>query len=106
MAGWTKFIDMQRDDEAMLDAAMPFGILSKDIPQYPPGLRICLCEDELDKLDLEQDMELGDIIDLRAMARVTSVSSDESSAGKHRRVELQITSLAVESEDQEEPGEE
>jgi hypothetical protein len=99
MAGFTKFVSMARDDEDMLDTVMPMPV--KDMPQYPYGLRICLCEEELDKLDLEEDFEVGDTIDMRAMAKVTSVSSDETPAGKRRRVELQIEQLAVEVEDDE-----
>ena len=88
---------MELDDEASLDAAMPIAMAEK--PKYPFGLRICLCERELEKLGLEADCDVGDVIDLRAFAVVTSVSKGEGEhEGKYSRVELQIQKLAVENE--------
>ena len=94
---WSKMISMELDDEDILDAIMPFPMPDK--PKYPYGLRICLTEKELEKLDLEADCNVGDIIDLRAFARVTSVSSNEMENGKCCcRVELTLEELAVENE--------
>lgn len=96
---WTKLIDMELDDEGKLDVPMPMPF---DRPDYPPGLRICLCDEQLDKLGLDADCEVGDIIDLRAFACVTSVSvTDSEGGGKCRRVELQIQKLSVENENEE-----
>ena len=86
-------------DEDKIDALKPMPV--SDIPDYPWGLRICLCDRELDKLDIGTEFELGDTIDLRALAKVTSVSSNSGPDGQHRRVELQIEQLAVEVEDDE-----
>lgn len=97
--GWTKFINLELDDDDRLDMAMP---IMPQGPEYPPGLRICLCDGELRKLDLEADPDIGDTIDIRAFAKVMSFSNYD---GK-RRVELQITDLAIEDENQEEPEEE
>ena len=93
--GWSKLTDMEMDDESQLDAVMPIPMAKK--PRYPYGLQICLCGDELDKLGLGMP-DVGDMIDLRAFATVTSVSSSSSEHGDNRRVELQIEKLAVESE--------
>ena len=94
---WSKMTSMEFDDEDQLDAIMPIPMPEK--PKYPFGLRICLTEKELDKLGLEPDCDVGDIIDLRAFARVTSVSSNEMEGGKCCcRVELQIVSMSVEDE--------
>jgi hypothetical protein len=72
-------------------------------PQYSYGLCITLCDDELKKLGIDkEDMpEIGDMIDLRAMAKVTSVHQSASADGDQRRIELQITDLGVEDEDRE-----
>ena len=102
MAGFTKFVSMARDDDDMLDAVMPMPV--KDMPQFPYGLRICLCEEELDKLEevgFQDDFQVGEIVDIRALGRVTSVSSDETPSGKRRRVEIQLQDIAVEVEDDE-----
>jgi len=76
-----------------------------DVPsvtnRYPYGLCISLDEDQLKKLDLEKP-DVGDMIHLFAMARVTSVSENEKSDGsKCCRVELQITHLGLEDENDE-----
>jgi hypothetical protein len=89
---WSKLVDMELDDEDKLDS-MPAEIMPKR-PDYPYGLRICLTHSELRKLDLDADCNVGDLIDLRAFAEVTSISKD----GDSSRVELQIQKLAVENE--------
>jgi hypothetical protein len=91
MASWSKLVDMEMDDEASMDAPQPIAMAEK--PRYPYGLRICLGEGELKKLDLDLP-NVGDVIDLRAFAEVTSVSDGEGG----RRVELVIQKLAVENE--------
>lgn len=99
---WSKLVSMELSDEQKLDTATPIPVKSEDMPQYPYGLRICLSQDELEKLDLEADCEVGDVIDLRAFARVTSVSKNQMSDGSQQcRVELQIEQLAVENESSE-----
>lgn len=71
-------------------------------PIYPYGLCISLTQDELEKLDLTPDCQVGDMIHLMAMAKVTSISQYETSEHTNCRIELQITHLAVEDEDKEE----
>ena len=97
--GWSKLVDMELDDEDKLDAVMP---IPTEAPEYPFGLRISLTHRELEKLGLSCDCEIGDVIDLRAFAVVTSVSMSEN----HARVELQIEKLAVENEMTEDPDDE
>jgi len=91
MASWSKLADMEMDDEDVLDTITPIPMPERS--RYPYGLRICLCEGELKKLDLGLP-SVGDVIDLRAFAEVTSVSDGEGG----RRVELQIQKIAVENE--------
>lgn len=104
MSGWTKLTDMEMDDEEQLDYPMPIAMPEK--PRFPYGLRICLTHAELKKLGLEPDCEVGDVIDLRAFATVTSVSINETDRGQDCRVELQIEKLAVENESTEDEDEE
>lgn len=95
---WTKFVDMEMDDEDVLDMACPIPIERSKRQTYPYGLRICLTHKELEKLSLGDDCDVGDVIDLRAFAVVTSVSSNDVGGGKECRVELQIQKLALENE--------
>lgn len=58
---------------------------------------ICFSEEELEKLDLEADCEIGDTIHLIGTARVESMSSSEFSES----VVLQVTQLTCEDESDE-----
>jgi hypothetical protein len=97
MAGWQDghgdWADLEYDDEEMGEHMMP---PMPSPPQYPYGTRICLTGRELEMLRLPLPT-VGNLIDLRAFAEVTSVSDD----GQCQRVELQITKLKVENEDDE-----
>lgn len=93
---WSKLVDLELDDESKLDTVMPMPV---ETPDYPYGLRICLTHRELEKLDLDDNVEVGDMIDLRAFGVVTSVSKDAGPNGdKSCRIEIQLQKLAVESE--------
>lgn len=91
---------MELDDEDKLDSSGPIPMPSK--PDYPYGLRISLTHRELEKLGLEADCEVGDMIDIRCFATVTSVSKSEDGDGQRCCVELQIEKMAVENEMEEE----
>jgi hypothetical protein len=93
---WSRLVDMSMDDEDILDMCCPIPI--KDKPRYPYGLRICLTHKELEKLGLTPDCEIGDMVDLRCFAVVTSMSIDETQSGPTCRVELQIEKMMVENE--------
>lgn len=93
---WSKLIDMEMDDEEKLDACCPMPMPSR--PNYPFGLRICLTHKELAKLGLDADCEIGDMIDLRCFAEVTSISTNDYGSGEECRIELQITHMAAEDE--------
>lgn len=92
-------VDMRRTPAEKADAASPLN----DVPDYPYGLSLSLCETELEKLGLDDDdVQVGDMLHLHAMAKVTSVSKNDSEAGGPCcRVELQITNMVGESEDDE-----
>lgn len=93
-------VSMECDDEASMDAPMPYSMPDK--PQFPYGLRICLTKDEMDKLDISaDDAVVGGIVHLHALACITCVSQSDGPDGQCSRVELQIQYLAIDSEDAE-----
>lgn len=96
MSGWTKMVSMELDDDEKLDFCVP----SCPRPDFPYGLRICFSEKELKKLELEIP-EIGDMIDLRAMGTVTSVTIDKTDGEDRCRVEIQIERIALENENKE-----
>lgn len=89
-------IDMKHTKEDLKEE-YPSTAPSYDPPAYPFGLCLYLGQDELEKLGLDDcECSPGDGIQLIAMAKVTSASIRELAEGKNdRRVELQITHLAL-----------
>lgn len=97
-----KMVSMARTVEEIKDASNPVA----NTPKYSYGLTLCLDQESLDKLDLDhEDVEVGDMLHLFAMAEVTSVSKHDSGAGEQCRVELQLTHIGLENEDEEDYGE-
>lgn len=97
-------VDMARtpaEKQEMADqmAAPP----ASTINDYPYGLSICLTQEELDKLQLDPgDVDVGDTVHLFCFAKVTSKSmSDNESSGPQTRLEMTITHIAAEDEDDE-----
>jgi hypothetical protein len=89
--GWSKLIDMELSDDEKLDAYLPMPM---DKPDYPCGLRICLTDSELEKLGLEDDCDIGDMIDMRCFGTVTSVHKGDQGS----RIEIQICAMSCENE--------
>jgi hypothetical protein len=97
---FSKMVDMRRSPQEKKEVME--GPAVADIPDYPYGLCISLGDEELAKLDLDcSDCESGDTIDLRAFAKVTSISKHDYNGQQTTRIELQIVQLAVENEDTE-----
>lgn len=92
---WSHLVDMAHTDDERDDMPMT----AENRPVYPYGLRICLTGRELELLELDADCEVGDYIDLRAFASVTSISKTDGPDGPSCRVELQIEKIAIERED-------
>lgn len=107
--GFQTMIDMARTTDEVRKEVSSMGLGAKPTaPVYGYGLCISLDENDLAKLGMNGDLpEVGEMIHLAAMAKVTSVSESEredtdGNKTKCCRVELQITHLAVpENEDDE-----
>ncbi len=98
--------DVKKEVGNSIAAPAP-SVEKPSVPTYPYGLCISLNEEDLKKLGTEGELpEVGDMIHLAAMAKVTSVSESEredtgGTKTKCCRIELQITHLATEFEDDE-----
>jgi len=78
------------------------GPCAPDAPEYPWGLSISLNDESIKKLKLDiSGLTIGGIVHLFAFAKVTSISQNDNEGGSNCRVELQITHLAGEDEDEE-----
>lgn len=84
MANWIDMSIEPKDNEVPVTA-----------PMYPYGLCICLTGDQLDQLDLENP-EVGDMLELNAMVKVTSFSEHETMG---KRAELQIIAIKEPEDD-------
>lgn len=103
MAGFSKMIDMARAEEDIKEDLQP---ATGKASTYPYELCLAFNDEIMTKLGLTEMPEVGDMIHLAAMAKVTSVSQREVEKADGtkepcRRVELQITHLATENEDDE-----
>lgn len=104
----TSLHDMAKTPKEKAESEYPMAICPRD-DDYPYGLSICVTHDELAKLDLDDECEVGDMVSFCAIARVTSVSKSESeTSGKTCRIELQITHMGVDdvesSDEPDDPG--
>lgn len=108
---FVKMIDMAKTPEEIkediAETAMPVAAPDK-VPSYPWGLCITLDEDSLAKLGIDEKElpDVGDMIHLFAMAKVTSASQNEredkdGNKTVCKRIELQITHMGLEDEDRE-----
>ncbi len=77
------------------------GIGAINTPIYPYGLQISLTNDELEKLGLDSDCGVGDMLHMHCLAKVTSVSKRETEGGEDCCIQLQITHISAEDEDAE-----
>lgn len=90
-------VDMAMDEKEKAE------VMNPGPPTYPYGLCISLCDNELEKLNLDdQDVSVGDMLHLHCLAEVTSVSKNDSmNFGPSCRIELQIKFISAEDEEKE-----
>lgn len=89
-----KLVDMARSAEDLNADAMPSSVSNMSLYDY--GLTLRLNSETLEKLNLDDsDVEVGDMLDFRAMAKVTSVSKHDTGSGEKCCVELQITHMGT-----------
>jgi Major coat protein-like len=95
--------DMRRTDEEKAETVADMMPTPMNQPDYPYGLCISLNEETLEKLGLdEKDFDVGDMVHIQGMGLVTSKSTTANSeTGDKCRIEIQITHLASENEDDE-----
>ena len=99
-----RMVSMVRTDDEKaqehMDNMFPAAL---NTPDVPPGLCLCLTEKELEKLDLDHDVEVGDMLHAFILARVTSVSKNDHGGGHRIRIEMAITDMNIENEETEGP---
>lgn len=90
-----KMVNMKVEAEKPKPETMAIGARETG-PAYPYGLRLYLCESDLQKLGITELPEIGATMTIQAKVEVTSLSSNENKLyGESRSMELQITDLAL-----------
>ena len=98
MKHFAKMVNLARteEDREKEKARMEKMMGKPDGMEYPPTCCICLTDEILEKLGIDEMPEKGDEIHLCVMAEVTGISENEMSG---RRIELQIVEMqAAENE--------
>jgi len=84
----------------MIDMRRDSGDEGQD-GHYPYGLSISLENPELEKLGLDPaECEVGDLLHIHGLAKVTSVSKHDHGNGEDHRIELTITHIIDSPEDE------
>lgn len=79
----------------------PMADLAGTQEDYPYGLRLCLTHEDLQKLGLDMPV-VGDTVHIMAMCKVVSAHAHDSvDGGASAGVDLQITHMKAEIEDDE-----
>lgn len=73
-------------------ADMPSGCSE---PDYPWALRITLDDEQIEALGMKAMPSAGAAVSMQAVAMVTSVNEEQRDGETCRRIELQITDLAI-----------
>ena len=96
-------VSMEMTPEQKAENSAPTGLIDYDPPKYPYGLCLSLESEQLEALEVDFDsIEVGGTYHLFVLAKVTAKSSSDRESGKPcKRVELQVTHMAAESEDAE-----
>lgn len=99
-----KPVDMKLPKDKRKEMAAPVATGSaSEGPKYPWGLQLRLENESLDKLGIKELPEVGKECKVMGVAKVVSVEKRDQEGGKtSRHVELQITKLALEHEDDDE----
>lgn len=98
----TRMVDMAKSPVEVKSETV--GIAAMTVDRYPYGLSISLDNEALEKLGLDCECSVGDLLHGQFMAEVTSVSKHDSATKTEpeHRIELQIKFLSVlENEDDE-----
>lgn len=70
-----------------------------DAPEYPYGLCLRLDKEQLVKLGIKSFPGIGESVEIEAKATVKGVNISSGQGGDYASVELQITDLALDTDD-------
>lgn len=84
------------EDEAREESGATVSSPSaEDLPKYPYGLCLDLCDEALQKLGIAEMPPIGSVMQVMATVEVSRVSQYENQEGKDASLSLQITDMAL-----------
>ena len=93
-----KMIDMKMSKKEMNKDEMIPAVGGKSKTQYPYELKICVEDDHIKSLGLD-DMNVGDKVSLVCDCEIVEMSKRDDEYGKKKTCRLQIQKIGNESED-------
>lgn len=91
---------LKRDKDKVIMDSFPVSAMEQN--DYPYGTRLCLCQEELEKLECDiDDFKDGSLIHIFGMARVVVVRKETINGKERNEVTLQIEDMSIECEDAE-----
>lgn len=94
-----KLIDLKKKKKTKAEIKKENTIGYPDEDLYPWGLRLSFEKEVVDKLGGLKGLEVGDEVDLKGVAKVVEVRSNETRKGADRRVELQVVKIGLAARD-------
>ncbi len=94
---WSKLVSTEMEQDQITDMMMPI-MPGRTGPDFPCGMQISLDEWLLERLGLDQDVEVGDYLDMRCFATVTSIIKSQGNGDAKCHVCLTIEKIAIEDE--------
>jgi hypothetical protein len=96
---WSALVDLALTPEEQEDNGMVCGGDPDDLPRYPWGMKLSFNKAEIEKLGLPENVSIGDLLDARIFAVVTSISKNQRSDGTDNCcIEIQVQKMAVSDE--------
>lgn len=88
-------INMKMSKEEATEQCSPSSV-ETEMPRYPYGLELSLDDDAMEKLGIGDGLNVGDEVQITAMAKVTRKSGYETLVGdSENSISLQITDMEV-----------
>jgi hypothetical protein len=94
-------INMKMTKKEMVETNPVDAMLPADQPNYPYGLKVRLCNDDLDKLGFNiGNHKVGEIGELEAKFVIESMESRKTDQGEEKEVCLQLTDLGFKDKEE------
>ena len=93
-------LNMKITRKEMTEANPVDAMMPGDVPNYPYGLKICLDNDSLERLNFNiEKHKVGETGELKARYVIESMEARKTESGEEKEVRLQITDLGFDDKE-------